>query len=254
MEKVLRLFEGKAAEESVLDQRFNEFDPQEAPEETLRSLENFVICDEQGNFLPIDELGQGKRAKAVGYVVEPLPFEWRKQILALSSSVPGELIDGESLDSLVCFRECNLELCTCSNSREHVWVLICHSLTLLVMLCVRDALVATDAVAAATPKPKKVKQTEESGSATPHSNSDRPFDRQQLDVGDTIDVYCVRTFTWYQSKVLEADENRLKVHFKGWNNKFDEWVERDSQRIEPLGTHTNEVRGGWRFCLLFCPA
>src|SRR5690606_17511162 len=65
--------------------------------------------------------------------------------------------------------------------------------------------------------------------------------RDQLAVGDVIDVYCVRTFTWYQSKVIESDEKRLKVHFKGWNHKFDEWVERSSQRIEPLGTHSNEV-------------
>ena len=101
MEKVLRLFEGRPCEETALDQSFNEFDPQEASEETLRTLEDFVICDEQGNFLPIDELGQGKPARAVGYVVEPLPFEWRKQLLAFSSSVPAELIGGSWSLSLV---------------------------------------------------------------------------------------------------------------------------------------------------------
>lgn len=94
MEKVLRLFEGRAAAEGTLEQSFDEFDPQEASEETLRTLEDFVICDEYGNFVAIDELGEGRPARAVGYVVEPLPFGWRQNLLAFSSSMPTELIDG----------------------------------------------------------------------------------------------------------------------------------------------------------------
>jgi hypothetical protein len=62
-----------------------------------------------------------------------------------------------------------------------------------------------------------------------------------------LDGYCNKTFRWYEAKVVDAKRStggggdvvdRLKVHFKGWNAKFDEWIERGSDRIAPKGSST----------------
>ena len=54
---------------------------------------------------------------------------------------------------------------------------------------------------------------------------------QELDVRDTSD-------TWSAARVVETDEERVKVTFVGWPDKWDEWLSRSDTRIAPRGTHT----------------
>ena len=35
---------------------------------------------------------------------------------------------------------------------------------------------------------------------------------------------------------MRPDRSEIKVHFKGWNSKFDEWLSIDSERIQPFGS------------------
>ena len=41
------------------------------------------------------------------------------------------------------------------------------------------------------------------------------------------------TGTWYGAKVLNIDFDRVYVHFDGWNDNFNEWVQCDSGRLKP---------------------
>jgi RNA binding activity-knot of a chromodomain len=66
------------------------------------------------------------------------------------------------------------------------------------------------------------------------------FDRSQLKVGDPIDGYCNKTLRWYEAKVVDCKDKdgqgMLKIHFLGWNSKFDEWLPRNSERIVARGS------------------
>ncbi|GMF36015.1 unnamed protein product [Phytophthora fragariaefolia] len=41
---------------------------------------------------------------------------------------------------------------------------------------------------------------------------------------------------WYESRVIDLDDTRVKVHYRGWTAKWDEWLARTSHRIAPLHT------------------
>lgn len=72
-----------------------------------------------------------------------------------------------------------------------------------------------------------------------NSNSDiteaPKLDWEELKVGDLVDGYCYKTYNWYEAKVIqyEKEKNRYKVHFQGWNSKYDEWVTKYSERLVP---------------------
>lgn len=54
---------------------------------------------------------------------------------------------------------------------------------------------------------------------------------QWVDVIDTIEQWC-------EAEVIDLNESQIKVHYNGWSNRWDEWVEKNSQRIQPLRTFT----------------
>ena len=63
------------------------------------------------------------------------------------------------------------------------------------------------------------------------------LDRSSLKIGDLIDGYCPKTFQWYEAKIIDIQQDiengidNVKVHFQGWNSKYDEWLERQSLRM-----------------------
>lgn len=90
--------------------------------------------------------------------------------------------------------------------------------------------------------------------------------RYQLELGQLIDAedsehkWCVacfwyRTCWWiiyiitslrhatrYESRVIELDEKRVKVHYRGWTAKWDTWLARASDKIAPLHTKVRNWR------------
>jgi hypothetical protein len=54
-----------------------------------------------------------------------------------------------------------------------------------------------------------------------------------------IDAFCSKTVQWYAAKVLSMrdmpDGVQVKVHFMGWNQKFDEWIFRDGPYVASHG-------------------
>ena len=46
---------------------------------------------------------------------------------------------------------------------------------------------------------------------------------------------------WFEATVIQVDEARVKVHFKGYGKRYDEWIAKDAaQRLAPLGTRSAE--------------
>ena len=41
---------------------------------------------------------------------------------------------------------------------------------------------------------------------------------------------------WYKSRILEVDEetNKVKVHFLGWNSRYDQWFDTFSNDLKPI--------------------
>mgnify|MGYP000919688386 FL=1 len=43
---------------------------------------------------------------------------------------------------------------------------------------------------------------------------------------------------WYESTIVEANEDQVLVHYENWSNIWDEWISRSSDRLAPLRTHS----------------
>lgn len=60
-----------------------------------------------------------------------------------------------------------------------------------------------------------------------------------------IDAYCSKTVQWYDSRVLgfktTGEGEMVKVHFMGWNSKFDEWIPKYGPNLAPLGTSSSSL-------------
>ncbi|RLN55306.1 hypothetical protein BBP00_00008548 [Phytophthora kernoviae] len=59
--------------------------------------------------------------------------------------------------------------------------------------------------------------------------------RFQLEVGELVDALDTDN-VWYESRVVAVSSTLVKLHYRGWTSKWDEWVERTSTRIAPLHT------------------
>ncbi|XP_061177794.1 PHD finger protein 20-like protein 1 [Saccostrea echinata] len=46
---------------------------------------------------------------------------------------------------------------------------------------------------------------------------------------------------WYQAKIVEIDEEEkmVMIHFDGWNQRYDEWIEMDSEKLRPKTRHSS---------------
>jgi len=64
----------------------------------------------------------------------------------------------------------------------------------------------------------------------------------ELRVGDLADVLDTSS-KWVLSEILQADQHRVYVHYIGWGKKWDEWIERNSDRLQPPRTRTEGYTG-----------
>jgi len=46
----------------------------------------------------------------------------------------------------------------------------------------------------------------------------------------------------YESRVVALSSTLVKLHYRGWTSKWDEWIERTSMRIAPLHTKVRNWR------------
>lgn len=60
--------------------------------------------------------------------------------------------------------------------------------------------------------------------------------RFELQIGQLVDALDTDK-RWYESRIVDMDAVYVKVHYRGWTSKWDEWMRRTSARLAPL--HTN---------------
>lgn len=48
----------------------------------------------------------------------------------------------------------------------------------------------------------------------------------------------------YSAKIVGIDESddTVRIHFDGWNQRYDEWVKMDSDRLRPLTRHSDRKK------------
>ena len=164
-------------EESIDKAKFDEYDPSDESDCALRTIVDFELFDAAtGQMAGYEQLGKPDLHISLrGYVIEPLPQEWRQTIMKLLSTVDSSKIavDGGKEETIV--------------DEVH---------------------------------PEFI-----------------PFDASSLSVGDLLDGYCNKTFKWYEAKVIQINEaeNKIKLHFQKWSSKFDEWIDRSSERLAAHG-------------------
>lgn len=76
-----------------------------------------------------------------------------------------------------------------------------------------------------------------------YANENGGLERSLLRVGTDLDGYCNNMCEWTYAKVAEVRGSMVKVHFEGKKTKHDEWVEKSSQRLAPIGTHLTRDSG-----------
>jgi hypothetical protein len=72
-------------------------------------------------------------------------------------------------------------------------------------------------------------------------------ERQAADfeIGTWKDVFCVHNHIYYEAQIkakrkpIDSELEEVKFHFKGWSTCFDEWIDIDSDRIQPHHLYTN---------------
>lgn len=68
---------------------------------------------------------------------------------------------------------------------------------------------------------------------------------KEFEIGSWKDVYCVHNHIYYEAQIKakrkpsDSELEEVKFHFKGWSSCFDEWIDIDSDRIQPHHLYTN---------------
>ncbi len=75
-------------------------------------------------------------------------------------------------------------------------------------------------------------------------------DLENSKINDWRDVYCTKNHVYYEAQIRKikqpkkaSDKVKLLFHYKGWSAKFDEWIDYDSERIQPHNLFTNPDAG-----------
>lgn len=56
---------------------------------------------------------------------------------------------------------------------------------------------------------------------------------------------------WLESRVIEVEQTRVKIHYFRWSSKYDEYIDKTSDRIKPYGydkkvINKKEIVKKWR--------
>eukprot|EP01084_Bolivina_argentea_P132673 234132_1 len=60
-----------------------------------------------------------------------------------------------------------------------------------------------------------------------------------LKTGEKIDVYDDEyTNQWHVCTIIEYNNDNIKIHYDGYDEQYEEWINKTSKRIAPYNTHT----------------
>ena len=80
------------------------------------------------------------------------------------------------------------------------------------------------------PKPAAKSQQSEpqvKGTLSESTPSPPPLDSDWLQVGRMVEV-CDEAGAWYKARVIDERANQVRVHFQGWNSRYDAWYDTSS--------------------------
>ncbi|KAF4138639.1 hypothetical protein GN958_ATG12144 [Phytophthora infestans] len=69
--------------------------------------------------------------------------------------------------------------------------------------------------------------------------------RMALDKGDILDALDTSR-AWFEARVLAARRNKINVHYRSWETKWDEWIPRTSPRLAPSYSRVPRWRSALR--------
>lgn len=198
--------EGSITEEQI-SAEFNEIDPNDDSGSILRTITEFSLTDTKGRIVSIEDIGNGKIGTLHGYILEPYDETWRNEIL-------NTVITSKQQVPV---------------SKEDFAVVLPGPTKRAKATKVQKGIILDPPIIEEDIEEKQVfLPTEE-----------LKLNREALQIGDVIDGYCTKTFHWYEAKILDIEPGptgQLRLHFKGWASKYDEWIARDSERIAKQGS------------------
>ena len=59
-----------------------------------------------------------------------------------------------------------------------------------------------------------------------------------LALGTQLDVYSERHMGWLIGTIIDMKDAQTKVHYLGWTDEHDIWLDKNSRHLAPLNTHT----------------
>ena len=175
----------------------------------MRTVIDFELISNDGTLVAIEDLGKnGTTAILVGHIIEPLPVRIRQSMINLSCTSSQDLLSNEELAMLLPIAQKRKRGSTSGKESD---------LNL---------------------------QSENQNKDVNDLNI--PLDHTKLKIGDNIDGYCNKTYRWYEAKVVDMKTNdqyetTLRIHFLGWNSKYDEWIPKESERIASRGSSSSIV-------------
>eukprot|EP00483_Globobulimina_turgida_P007596 UN07611 len=63
----------------------------------------------------------------------------------------------------------------------------------------------------------------------------------QMQINDSLDVFdeTPSIKSWCIGKICDINDTQIKIHFYGWTQPFDEWIDKNNcKRLAPLNTYT----------------
>ena len=206
--------------EDDLPSLYDEFDLDVDAGLVMRTVVDFELVLSDGSFIAIDKLGMGgQKATLVGYVVEPLKPDLKESVVNLLCTSSQHLPSDAELAMLLPVAQKRKKVATISNSCKEIGMI-----------------------------PYENTGCEVNNASQIEVIDISPLlDHSTLKIGDNIDGYCVKTFRWYEAKVVDTksgDQNgeaKFRIHFSGWNSKHDEWIPIGSERIAARGSSSSIV-------------
>ena len=202
--------------ESEIPSSFDELESGDDAGLIMRTAVDFELISEDGSLVAIEHLGKGTTAILVGYIIEPIQNDIKHSMIDLLCTSSQDLPSDAELAMLLPIAQ--------KRRRGSVPN--------------KENVIGTDSI-----------PNNENEIGTISTNLIEPpalLDHSKLKIGDCIDGYCNKTFRWYEAKVVDSkktDQNDtlLRIHFSGWNSKYDEWISQSSERIASRGSSSSIV-------------
>ena len=194
----------------------------------LRTLIDFAVYNSDGSFINIEDINESNLGTVEGYVIEPYDSVWANELTSLLCTCRQDAPKSEDQYAPKLPASTKKAKATIQSKIKSI-------------LAMENG--TTNEETEGTDQNISPNQTQ-TISSNAITNDDiealKQFDlnRKSLKVGDSIDAYCNKTFHWFEAKIIDIDtvNEKIKIHFKGWNPKFDEWLDVTTERIALLGS------------------